>query len=389
MKAKRKLSILLGILLFFVALGLYLFSCPIHISTKLTTPYDITIQHGSASINAYLSDDVEIYIPDKILGMKVTSIENNVFQHLGTNVIFLHIPSSIQIASNLYNAESQSYYSIWFNDFYLDKYIGCEKKIKIPDAVWGRKVTGISPLCFEDADPEEVIIPDTVTYIGGGSFWYCKNLKKITLPPHLETIEVYAFEYSGIEKIDLPKTVLKIGTGAFAYSCLNEINGLEHVSNIEHWAFRGTPWEENIKGDFVCFGDTLHLYRGLETEVVLPSTIKIINGGFYIEENYPYPISVKKVFIPESVTTILSESFYGQKEIEVYIPKSVTALGCNDADLPLEYTGCIFENRMDGIIVTTEGSPAEAYAIAKGIPYKIITEEEMQQEMEKASNTSK
>ena len=39
---------------------------------------------------------------------------------------------------------------------------------------------------------------------------------------------------------------------------------------------------------------------------------------------------------------------------------------------------------MDGIIVTTEGSPAEAYAIAKGIPYKIITEEEMQQEMENA-----
>ena len=70
--------------------------------------------------------------------------------------------------------------------------------------------------------------------------------------------------------------------------------------------------------------------------------------------------------------------------MEVYIPKSVTAIGCNDATLPPEHAEDIFKIGFGGVIITTEG-----YAIAQRIPYKIITEEEMQQEMEKASDTSK
>lgn len=240
--------------------------------------------------------------------------------------------------------------------------------------------------CFEDMDTEEVIIPDTVIYIGGGAFFGCKNLKQITLPSHLERIALHAFEYSGLEKIDLPKTVKIIGEGAFSYSALEEITGLENVEHIGNYAFRGTPLEETIEGDFVVIDKALHLYRGTETEVVLPSTIASINGGFYIDDNYPYPINVTKVFIPKSVTSISPESFYGQKGTEIYIPPNVTVIGCDNTDTPPEYADCIFADRLDGIIITTEGSAAEAYAIAQRIPYKIITEEEMQQEMEKATS---
>ena len=65
----------------------------------------------------------------------------------------------------------------------------------------------------------------------------------------------------------------------------------------------------------------------------------------------------------------------------MYIPKNVISLG-DDYGNPLDTSKeCIFKSRLDGVIVTTEGSPAETYAIEQRIPYRIITEEEMKQEM--------
>lgn len=216
---------------------------------------------------------------------------------------------------------------------------------------------------------EEVVIPDTVKVVY--AFNGCKNLKQVTLPPYLEYIGNRVFMNTAIERIELPETVKEIGTEAFAYSDLKEITGLENVEYIGARAFRGTPFEESMEGDFVCIDDVLYLYRGGDTEVIIPSTVKEIRGAFYKEEDYPYPIEVKKVFIPDSVTTISKESFSGQDEIEVYIPETVTA--CE---------GNIFgpSSKKDGIIVTTDGSIAESYAIENKIPYRIITKEEMQQE---------
>ena len=381
MKITIKKTLIFGIIIFFISSFIYFFFQPIHMPICLTSPYDITVRCGTATVNAYVSEEKEIYIPDRILGIKVISIEENAFKHLGTNAVILNIPENIHYAYNLYDYESQSYYMIWNGHLYLEKYIGNKRKIEVPEKVWGRDVTVISVRCFLDTDIEEITLPNTITYIGGGAFRECKNLKQITLPPSLEKIALYAFKNSGIESIELPKTVKEIGEGAFEYSALKEITGLENVEYIGNRAFRGTPWEENINGDFVCIDDILYLYGGTKTEVVIPSTITEVRGAFYKDDEYDYPISVTKVFIPESVTTISPESFAGQKDIEVYIPKNVISLG-DDYGNPLDTSKeCIFKSRLDGVIVTTEGSPAETYAIEQRIPYRIITEEEMKQEM--------
>ena len=367
-----------------LALGIYLFFQPIHMPRWMTYPYDVTFLGGQATINSYLSDKKEVSIPDRMLGIKVRYIMENAFGNLGTDVVISEIPESLYHAMKLYDHESQSYYNLSDHEARMTEYAGSEKRVHVPVEVWEYTVTDIQANCFLYSDVEEVTIPESITYIGGGAFRECKNLEQIVLPSHLEELGNHAFMYSGIQEIILPQTVKEIGEEAFAYSALKEIIGLENVEYIGDRAFRGTPWEDSIEEEFVCIDDILYLYKGAETEVVIPSTIKEIRGGFYKEDEYPYPINVTKVFVPESVTVISPESFAGQKGLEVYIPESVISLGDDYGNPSDPYKECIFENIKDGTIVTTEGSTAEAYAISQRIPYRIITEEEMQQEMEAA-----
>lgn len=181
--------------------------------------------------------------------------------------------------------------------------------------------------------------------------------------------------------MEIPETVINIGMSFYGRKKLKEITGLENVKYFGNDPFRGTPWEENIEGDFVCLGDLLFLYRGEDEEVVIPSNTKEIKGAFEREEEYPYPQKVKKVFIPDSVEVVSAYSFKGQEGVEVYIPETVELIGDDSI-----YIDAIFgsHDEVPGTIVTTSGSPAEAYAIEEDISYRIITKEEMQQEMEAA-----
>ena len=384
-KVKVTLTFGITILCICIFLSIYPYFRPIDMPKWMTYPYDVTIYKGEATINTYLSDKPEIKIPKRIMGAKVCTIEAFAFDNLGTDAVILDIPQSVTYALFIYHHESQSYYHLYpNNEVIMGEYIGNEKKVEIPEEVWGRKVTGIER-SFAGSDIEEVVIPKTVTSIGMGTFEGCKNLKEITLPSQIEEIKACAFEKAGIKKIDLSENIKYLGPSAFAFSDINEVKGIENVEYIGVSAFRGTPWEESIEGDFVCIGDILHLYRGNDKEVIIPSSVTEIRGAFCMEEDYPYPVNVKKVFVPDSVTAISSHSFSGQDKIEVYIPSSVMTLGRYDSSFTEPYT--IFSETWEqksGTIITTAGSPAESYAIKLNIPYRIITEEEMQQEMEAA-----
>lgn len=381
---KRKKIIIPVIIIFLLGLGIYLFRQPIHMPTWMTYPYEVTVLRGYVEINAYISEEKEINIPKRILGLKVNYIEENAFADLGTDALIQSMPEGIY-AGRVYHRESQSYYDVFSdNEAWLIEYTGNEKRVEIPEEVWGYKVTQIGDSVFQSLDIEEAIIPETVTYIGGSVFKGCKNLKQVTLPSKLGYIGVCSFMESGIERLELPETVEVIDMSAFKYSAIKEILGLENVGYIGSCAFRGTPWEESIEGDFVCIGDALCLYRGSADTVVIPATVKEIKGAFATEENYPYPNKVEEVFIPDTVTVISEYSFDGQDGIRVYIPETVVAIGVNE-NASLEYHNTIFYQTR-GTIITTEGSPAEAYAMEKGIPYEIITKEEMQKKMEDARN---
>lgn len=106
-------------------------------------------------------------------------------------------------------------------------YEGTDESLTIPSTykVYAEKfdetiicyVCRISDSVFEDnTHLKSVIIPDTITYIGGSAFSGCSLLTEIVLPTHLNMIEAHTFENCvNLENIIIPHTVTTIGEDAF------------------------------------------------------------------------------------------------------------------------------------------------------------------------------
>lgn len=310
MSKKIKRTIILVAAASFIGLGVFCYFHSIHMPAWMTYPYDITILKGNVRINKYLGKEEKIEIPSRIFGAKVVEVDYKAFNDIGTRAVIEDVSEDIVYVGRVFDYKSQCYYGLSDDSAWVSEYTGNEKKVEIPETIWGREIVGINLYAFYKCDIEEVLLPETVKYIEAYAFKECKNIKRIVLPTNLEYIGVYAFSKSGIEEIEFPNTVDEISGYAFHCSALKEVSGLENVKNLGNDPFRGTPWEESFEGDFFCIGEKLYLYRGEDEEVVVPETVKEIKGAFAKSDEYSYPIKVKKVFIPDSVTAISECSFW-------------------------------------------------------------------------------
>lgn len=124
---------------------------------------------------------------------------------------------------------------------------------------------------------EEVTLPEGMTTIPSGAFKQCFSLKKVVLPSSIETIGDNAFDSDVNLDIDFTKLTNLTSIGSRAFSIINANGG-------------------NSAG-----GDDY--------------TDKIDNGG------------IKNIILPESVKTIGSSAFFGQRNVKkIVIPKSVTSI---------------------------------------------------------------
>lgn len=87
-----------------------------------------------------------------------------------------------------------------------------------------------------------IVIPDTVTYIGGGAFDWCSKLESVNIPAGVTSIEPYTFaECSSLTEIVLPAAVKKVGIGAF-YNC-NSLTDVYFCGTEAEWnAIEITEW---------------------------------------------------------------------------------------------------------------------------------------------------
>ncbi len=149
----------------------------------------------------------------------------------------------------------------------INKYLGDDSVVWIPEKISGYPVTAIGSKCFEKQSLKGVVIPETVTSIGNNAFQGCKNLTSVTFKGAPSTITVgnNAFQNcSSLKSINLP-SAKKIGSLAFD-SCTS----LEKIS-LEF----GT---EEI-ADY-CFRNCTAL-----KEVEIPESVSIIGQGAFSGEH--------------------------------------------------------------------------------------------------------
>ena len=180
-----------------------------------------------------------------------------------------------------------------------------------------------------------IVIPASVTSIGNRTFSGCGSLSSIVIPPSITSIGEGAFGGCGfLSSIVIPDSVTNIGNGAF-----NNCASLQYLSIPKSViCLNGNPfadWNgrlECLSPNFIYEDDVLFCKgkskiisfrnKNIESYVIPSSVTSIGDWAFYGCD------SLSEVVIPSSVTSIGDRAFAGCGSLlEVVIPSSVTSIG--------------------------------------------------------------
>ena len=150
----------------------------------------------------------------------------------------------------------------------------------------------------------DVIIPNSVSYIGESAFHECRSLNVSSLPSNLEEICAYTFMNSGISGIKLPETLVAIGD--YAFSCCGRLKRVEIPSRVK------------VIGE--C---AFNACRSLES-VSLPPHVEIIGSAAF-----RLCMSLKEIHLPP-ITELADQLFQHSCSLtNIYIPDTVQRIGRN------------------------------------------------------------
>ncbi len=179
-------------------------------------------------------------------------------------------------------------------------------------------------------------IPESVTTIGYGAFFGCKNLTKLNIPNHITEIHESAFEEcTNITSVSLPESVKIIKLCAFS-SCYKlqkfEVDSRnQYFSTIDGVLFNfdktklvscpnktqyAIPSKTRIIGEYAFQG-----CKDMEG-VTIPNSVKIIEQGAF-----SYCNGLTSISIPKSVKEIGSACFWSSENINtILLPNDITKI---------------------------------------------------------------
>lgn len=159
----------------------------------------------------------------------------------------------------------------------------------------------------------EIIIPSSVTSIGGDAFRGAKGLRRVVCPADgtLARIGSYAFAYcENLEEVTLPKYLVDIGSHAFAYNdklasvSVAELSDYDEPSflTIDVYAFAENKGLKNITlpKHLTSIGDYAFYKCENLSEMVLDKKGKTSSVGKYA---LAYT-AIKELYLPESVASL-------------------------------------------------------------------------------------
>jgi hypothetical protein len=232
---------------------------------------DFRVNVTGETIIEYIGKDIEVIIPSKIYGEKITAIGSSAFLANKT-VLSVTIPSGVQ---------------------------------------------SIGGVAFCGSIIRKIKIPNSVTIIEKNAFASCNGLKEITLPNSLTTIGDGAFSpCDNLKNIKIPKSVISLGNAPFE-SCSN-LDFIEvETENSNYCSIDGVLFNKN--------STTILKYPSKKAGImyVIPSSVKnIARSAFRNCKN------LTSFEIPINVTSIGEYAFEGSTSlVSIKIPANITTIG--------------------------------------------------------------
>lgn len=220
-----------------------------------------------------------------------------------------------------------------------------------------------------------------VTEIGGSAF-YGKKVKSVTLPMGLKSIGDNAFMSSTISEINIPVTVTNIGKRAFSnIPTLKTISVPNSVKTIGHSCFVMCTGLTEVKLPTRLEKLENAMFRGCQslTKVTLPQNIDKIDTGTFEDCK-----ALAHIDLPQSVTTIGLNAFKNTALTEVPVTTNLKLIdsnafeGCNgltSVSLPasVQVEQEAFKNcknlKKATISAKHRGIPDDIYMIFMGCPF--------------------
>ena len=267
----------------------------------------------------------------------------------------------------------------------IDKYLGHETDVVIPDIIKGKEVTEVGALCFyENTKIRSVDIPPTIQIIGEGAFSLCESLENVSGGENVKAIGEDAFslnsklinipDFSNVEIImncafdgcnSLSQAIISDKlhyVGVFAFACTKVEPSIipDSMQTIGTYAFSKIE-KDDKKDAFLIVGDEMLIdYPDIET-VEIPYGVKFVSVSKCGKKN------VKKVIIPNTVTFVDSCILEKVENSVIYLPESVEKVGMYNNNKYLERM-FLDVCKIYGI----EGSYAQEYAKRYGIEFEAV-----------------
>ena len=242
----------------------------------------------------------------------------------------------------------------------------------------------------DESTGKDYTVPSSIRFAGhmfrvteiGGSAFYEKKVKSVTLPMGLKSIGVNAFMSSTISEINIPATVTNIGKGAFSnIPALKTISVPNSVKTIGHSCFVACTGLTEVKLPAHLEKLENSMFRGCRslTKVTLPQNIDKIDTGTFEDCK-----TLAHIDLPQTVTTIGQNAFKNTALTAVPVTTNLKLIdsnafeGCNGltsvslpASIQIEYEA--FKNcknlRKATISAEHRGIPDDIYMIFMGCPF--------------------